>query len=249
MLEVNNILFSYKNAEILSGISFKMKDGRVYSVIGKNGSGKTTLAKLLANIFSPKSGSIVFNGKNICQYSPLELAKFRAYAEQEQMLAFNYTVKEVIELSQFANQNANAVKSAVELMQVKSLLQRSYPTLSGGEKKRVDIARCIAQIYSENMSGKLLILDEPAANLDPYYSLLIMKAAKTLAKKGAIIFAVMHDINLACLYSDRVLALKDKSLFFDKAACDIIDKNLLQNLYDSQCEIADLNGKKLAFFA
>ena len=249
MLEVDNISFSYKNSEILSGISFKMQDGNVYSVIGKNGSGKTTLAKLLANIVPPKSGNIIFNGKNIRQYSAFELAKLRAYAEQEQSLAFAYTVKEIVALSQFANQSADAAKAAVELMQIESFLQRRYTTLSGGEKKRVDIARCIAQIYSENMSGKLLILDEPAANLDPFYSVLIMKAAKAIAKKGAIIFAVMHDINLACLYSNRVLALKDKKLFFDKAACDVIDKNLLQSLYDTQCEIADLNGKKLAFFA
>ncbi len=249
MLEVNNISFSYKNSEILSKVSFNMQDGRFYSVIGKNGSGKTTLAKLLANIMPPKSGNIVFSGKNICQYSALELAKLRAYAEQEQHLAFDYTVKEVVELSQFANKNPNAVKAAVELMQIESFLRRRYTTLSGGEKKRVDIARCIAQIYSENMSGRLLILDEPAANLDPFYSVLIMKAAKSLADNGAIIFAVMHDINLACRYSDRVLALKNKSLFFDKAACDVVDKNLLQSLYESQCEIADLNGKKLAFFA
>lgn len=262
MFEIQNLSFSYGKSEVIKNLSLEFLDGEFVSILGGNGVGKSSLIKLMSGALSPNNGNIFFNQKNLKLYSPLALAKNRAVLEQEISLAFNYKVIDVVLLGRFASENISSpkldlsyAKKSLEDVDLKGFEYRNYYELSGGEKRRVQLARVLCQLSRKDssMQNTLLLLDEPSSGLDPYHSLLSLKLAKNLTKLGAIVVAVLHDVNLATQFSDKILLLgtaenKCQKLFFGNVE-NFLNKDLISSAFKTHCDILTFNNKKFIHFS
>lgn len=240
MLKIDSISFSYAEKSVLDDVSLSVDKGELLVFLGANGAGKSTLMKIISGFLKAKSGSVAFDGKDISSQSPRDLATFRAVLEQECPLAFDYSVLETVKLGGFARKSCeNLEKDAYESLEkvgLKGFAQRKYSELSGGEKRRVQMARSLCQIGA-NPDGKLLLLDEPSAGLDPMHSHISMQSARDTANNGAVVCAVLHDVNLASAYADKIALLKNGKLLKYGNVDEILDAELLSQAYDSNCAL------------
>jgi iron complex transport system ATP-binding protein len=209
MLEARALSFRVGRHRLLEGVSFGLEAGEVLSILGPNGAGKSTLLRLLSGEERPSSGEVRLLGRPLSDYSALELALLRSVLTQRREMGFPFTAYEVAFLGRLPHLEARAehprdhqaTAHALSLTQAHALARRRYPTLSGGEQSRVDLARVLAQ------EPRLLLLDEPTNHLDPRHQVEVLHLCRKLAQEGWAVIAVLHDLNLAGLFSDRVLLL------------------------------------------
>lgn len=256
MIELKNVSFSYGDRLVLDSLSLEIKDGEFVAVLGANGAGKSSLVKLLSGLNPPSNGAVYLNGKALSDCGTLELARTRAVLEQECSLAFDTSVLDVVLLGRFPYSKFSAslkdekiARSALEKVDLSGFEKRLYNRLSGGEKRRVQFARTLAQLGGEvDLKGKALLLDEPSAGLDPSHVHKTLSVAKRVAESGASVIAVLHDPNMASIYADRVLLLKDsKILAFDSPQKAITAENL-ELTYRAKCKIISDGGLNFALF-
>lgn len=210
MLEARNVSYRAGNRWLLRDVSFEVRRGEVWAVIGANGAGKSTLLRLLSGELRPHSGEIYCMGRALQDYSPVAIAQLRACLSQERHAVFPFTAAEVVEMGRMPwrgkrrnrNRDAASVTRAMDRAGVAHLRERLYPTLSGGEKARVDLARVMAQ------EPKVLLLDEPTNHLDGRHQQELLKWCREHASTGGSVVAVLHDINLASRIADGMLLLE-----------------------------------------
>lgn len=251
-LEVNNIYFSYKDHPVLKGISFRAEEGELISVLGSNGAGKSTLFKCILGLLEPERGNVVINGKSIKDMTLGTIAQKIAYIPQSHNPVFNYTVFEMVlmgttaqvsKLSMPGEDQIKYAQEALKIMDIYHLRDRNYANISGGERQMTLIARAIAQ------QAKILIMDEPSANLDLGNKIRLMKTLKTLTNSGYTVIQSTHDPEQACSYSSKILAMRDgKELAFGKAE-DIVDSSLILALYGVDMEELEAYKYSITSFA
>ena len=233
MLKVNHLSHSYiKNNKVIDDISFTLQEGKINVLLGPNGIGKTTILKCLNGIIKAKEGEILIDEKNINQYSSKELAKIIAYVEQSPRVD-NLNVYETIMLGRtpyisFApsKDDNKIVSDLIKKVHLEDLLHRDINTLSGGEKQKVMLALSLAT------NSKILLLDEPTANLDIKNALMVMDLIKELTIKDNITVLIsMHDISLAYQYGDYFLCMKDQKIKYALNKKDL-NSGVLQDIYD-----------------
>ncbi len=252
MLKINKISFSYAKKSTLCDVSLEVNCGELLAVLGANGAGKSTLIKLVSGFLKPESGSINFANKDMSTSAPKELAKFRAVLEQECPLSFNYSVLEVVKFGGYAREKESLAsldldaRNALKSVGLQGFENRNYLELSGGEKRRVQTARTLCQL-GENPNKKLLLLDEPSAGLDPAHSHLSMSAARKVADQNAAVCAVLHDINLAATYADKIALLKNGRLLKCAPVSKILNAELLEETFNTPCQLISDNRFKYPF--
>ncbi len=214
MINVKNISYQIGKKHLLQNISFSVKSGQMLAIIGANGAGKSTLLKILCQDLSPTTGQVFINNKASNDYSQSELAKLRAVLAQHNTLSMQFTVKELVTMGRYPHfkhrPQPNDVAIINQAMQETGVLEfacRNYNTLSGGEQQRVQLARVLAQIYDS--PNAFLLLDEPTNGLDLLYQQQILNTARKMANKGFGVVCILHDINLASAYADKILILKN----------------------------------------
>jgi iron complex transport system ATP-binding protein len=214
VLEVNHVSYHYHRKQVLHDVTFTVAKGEVFGILGPNGSGKTTLLKLLSKELLLQNGSITVNGRPLRSFSQKEWARFAAVLPQTVDAAFGYTVKETVELGRYAHQSGlfptwteedeQAVKTAIEEVGLMEKAEEGIDRLSGGERQRVYLARALAQ------QPQLLLLDEPTNHMDITQQMKLLDQLVRSAKEKALtVIAIFHDINIASLYCDRLLMLKN----------------------------------------
>ncbi|WP_071394792.1 ABC transporter ATP-binding protein [Bacillus tuaregi] len=234
-IKVENVNKRYNDKVILEDISFFVKRGECLGIIGPNGSGKSTLLKLLSGVEDKSDGIIDLNRKAIERYSRKELATWMAVLQQESLPPIGFTVREVIEMGRFPFQNWHGeekheiellIDSIIEKMGLTHLEDCYLENLSGGERQRVAIGKTMAQ------QPKLLMLDEPTTYLDIGHQIVLMDRIREwqLDEKMTVI-AVLHDLNLAALYCDRLLLLHNGRIVAAGAPEKIIRADLIQRVY------------------
>jgi iron complex transport system ATP-binding protein len=213
MIEVNELTFRAGKKELLHRLSFEVKQGELLAVLGANGAGKSTLMKLLCRELIPSEGHILFRGKNLQQYKLPELAKQRAVLSQQNTISVSFIVNELVMMGRYphfeqvpAPRDIEVVQLAMEETGITHLSGREYNTLSGGEQQRVQLARVLAQVY--DCPDACLFLDEPTNGLDLLYQQQMMELARRLADKGYCVICILHDINFASRFADKILMLK-----------------------------------------
>jgi len=232
--------------EILKNISIEVKENEILSIIGPNGAGKSTLLKSLAGDVNPTNGNIFYDEININQIDIQERAFTRSVMSQLQPIAFDFSVKEIVEMgwinrgeSKYADQFDDAVKEVILKCGVKDLIDRNFNNLSGGEQRRIHFARTLLQLWrpSNSSDPKYLFLDEPTANLDLTYEIKLLNIVKDVAQEGAGVILVLHDLNLAAKFSDKVAILKDGLLIDIGLPKDILKSTLLSDIYEIKVEV------------
>lgn len=215
---------------VLQGATMVLKPGEVLTLLGANGAGKSTLLAVLANEIALPSGVAAsqpfLNGKPLHAWRPGEQARMRAILPQRSGLAFDLQVAEVVAMGAYpfpelgVAQVQTLVDQALARADMHHLASRRYLELSGGEQQRVHFARVILQVLAgrqEDPDGRYLLLDEPTASLDPLHQHALLAAVQELARQERIgVLLILHDVNLAALWSDRIALLAEGTIF----ACD-----------------------------
>lgn len=212
MFTCENLTYQTGRKILLQQISLRARPGELLAVVGANGAGKSTLLRLLSGDLLPTSGCVQFQGRPLADHSPAALAKGRAILTQHHLLALDFPVAELVMMGRYPHFLGQPtptdhwiVEAALNTVGLSALAGRSYPTLSGGEQQRAQLARVLAQVW-EAPNG-FLLLDEPLTGLDLHHQHHTLAIARGLVARGFGVIAVLHDLNLAAQYADCVLLL------------------------------------------
>ena len=239
-IKVNKISYGINNFSILKDISLEIRGGEILSILGPNGSGKSTLMKVLAGDINPNSGSVVINGTNLNDIEISSRAIVRSMMSQAQNIVYDFDVREIIEMGWIessVDQPNGHFENILTLISnecgIDHLLKRKYNSLSGGEQRMVHFARTLLQSngVKENLQ-KYIFFDEPTANLDIKRELNILNVIRKKAKEGFGIFVVLHDLNLAYNFSDRIILIKDGKISKMGNPNDVFDDEILSEVYE-----------------
>jgi iron complex transport system ATP-binding protein len=240
MITLQNCGYTVKGKPLLNNVSLAFCPNEISMIIGPNGAGKSTLIHLLSRHHGCTTGNIKLNGTDFSQFTLNELAKIRAVLAQSTHLAFPLTVKEVVMMGRYphfkekpSKEDDEICRQTMAFFKVDELLNRNYLTLSGGEKQRVHFARVTAQIWPDgNPATKVLLLDEPLTHLDMYYQYELLNLLKRLMKKQRmIIVGVIHDLNLAYKYADKVSLLNQGRLLAHGTINEVLTKEHIQTVF------------------
>lgn len=233
--------------EILQEIDLTIKAGQLTVVIGPNGAGKSTLLKLISGDYQPVSGAVFLDSINLKDWSVGDLAMRRAVMPQSGDIAFPFTVLEVVRMGsmayrcnrQLANERALMALSRVDMA---SFAERSFQELSGGEQQRVQLARTLCQVWSPVNGGtaNFLLLDEPISNLDIRHQIGILQLAKQYTLDGGGCLAVLHDLNIAAMFADRLLVMKAGRLVKDGPPEETLSNELMLEIFGVPLKVSSL---------
>ncbi len=238
-LSVKNVGVNIGGKALLSDITFSINSGEILAVVGPNGAGKTTLLNAISDDIRRTSGDIAVCGKALDEWTFQSRARHFAILPQLSLLNFPYTVREVVSLGRTPHATGvvidqEVVCQAMQSMDISHLADRLYTQLSGGEKQRTQLARIMTQIWrEEDATTRLLVLDEPSAALDLGHQQQLMEAVVNFSKQGVAVLMVVHDINIASRYADRLLALKEGNSVAMGRVSDVLQPTLLQQLFDA----------------
>ncbi len=233
MLEAR-VSFAYNGREVLRDVGLRAERGELLAVIGPNGAGKSTLLKCLVGILRPR-GTVKLDGVELTSLKPAERAKMITYVPQSSFPQFAFTVEEFVEMGAYITRGS--VEEALKRVGLWERRRERITNLSGGEFQLVLIARALAQ------GSKAVLLDEPTSHLDVNHALMVMELLNEL-KREKIIVAVLHDLNLALSYSDRVLVLKNGEKVWEGPSRKLESK-VIEDVYGIRAKIVDVEGKRL----
>jgi iron complex transport system ATP-binding protein len=259
MLSVKDINYQLGKKEILRDISLSFLPGEINMILGPNGSGKSTLLKILGGELQGYKGEVLYDGVGIKRMSKEAMAKQRAVMSQQPELSFPLTVDEVVMMGRYPHFGFQPTKKdhaicdeVMERMNICTLKDRNYLTLSGGEKQRVQFARVLSQIWETPATGyRYLLLDEPLTNLDINYQQTFLQMAREFTQEQTVLVAVVHDINLAIQYGGKLFFLKEGSLIAHGLLKEIITTDLIKKVFDVNTVVINnpVNNKPLVVYA
>ncbi|MBE8721291.1 heme ABC transporter ATP-binding protein [Sphingobacterium pedocola] len=243
MLRVEKITYEVKGRKLLKDVSFQLRKGEVLALLGANGAGKSSLMRLLCGDTVPTEGQVSLMGKPLQQYSPIELAKKRAMLAQHNNMSMAFKVREIVQMGRYPHYRSvpsahdhEIVDEVMDVCGISNFADRSYLSLSGGEQQRVQLARVLVQIWDNPDS--LLLLDEPVSALDLQFQQQVLALTKALSRKGLMVVVVLHDINLAALYSDRILMLKNGRKWCEGTPIEVMEKQNIYTVFSVQADVS-----------
>lgn len=240
-LKIEGINVYYDDKKILNDISLNIKSGEIATIIGPNGSGKSTLIKTISRYLKPKSGSIYLDKVNINQIKTKEVARNLAVLPQVKGVSSDITIEELVAYGRYphikfgkkmSKEDKDIITWALAKTGLQEMKDRYVNTLSGGERQRAWIAMSLAQ------KPKILLLDEPTTFLDICYQLETLELVKELNKTlGITVVMVLHDLNQAARYSDKLLVINNGELWEYGEPCKVVNEKLLKNIFKIDADI------------
>ena len=239
MLRIEGLYCRAGGRAVIRGISTVFESGLLHVIVGPNGSGKSTFLKAFSGEWPVETGAVFYDGQPIAGADKIQLARRRAVMSQLPELHFPVRVDDIVMMGRYPHfssrpgrHDGDICRRAMERLGVLSLADRDYLTLSGGERQRVQFARALAQIWDPPASGsRYLFLDEPVSSLDVHYQHEFLALARSLAGSGIVLVAVLHDLNLALQYADRIIFLKEGNIAAAGAAPDIVTAELVERVF------------------
>jgi len=239
LLKILGVTCGYGASHVIKDASLQINNSDFVGIVGPNGSGKSTLLRTISRVLHPLHGKVLLEEEDIYHISASKVARKMAVVPQEQGLDFPFSVKDVVMMGRIPHlkrfereslKDQEVVEKAMDLTDTRLLADRQVNELSGGEKKRVLIARALAQ------EPKILLLDEPTSYLDLNYQIEIMELLVRLRRDcGLTIIMVLHDLNLASRYCDYLLVVKDGEIHAGGAPHQVITANMIKEVYG--CEV------------
>jgi iron complex transport system ATP-binding protein len=240
MYVAENIRVKAGSKMILDGASLALPPGKIVAIVGPNGAGKSTLMKVMAGERRFEAGAVTLDGKALSQWDAATLAKRRAVLPQSVFVAFPFLAAEIVALGlpQYfpRKETAVLVERALLAVDMWPAREQNYETLSGGERQRVQFARVLAQLWAHGGQGYLL-LDEPTASLDLPHQLATLKIAREHANSGGGVLAVLHDLNLAVMAADEIVAMREGRVIARGAPKEIVTDELIHALYEVRAQV------------
>lgn len=211
MLRAQNLHIHRGRKTVLADVDLLLEPGEVLGVLGPNGAGKSTLLAALSGELRPAEGNVWLDDRPLAEWEGAERARRLAVLPQSSTLDFAFRVEEVVGMGRLPHRSgqvrdAQIVALALQAADAAHLHGRSYLALSGGERQRVHLARVLSQLWPGE-AGQTLLLDEPTSMLDPLHQHTILQAVREFACRGAAVLIILHDLNLAARYCDRLLLL------------------------------------------
>lgn len=253
MFEAKNISVQTGAKKILSDVSFELNAGETVALLGANGAGKSTLLKALCGDVKLAGGEIRLENRLLADWNYHELARKRAILSQNSNFNFPFTAREVALLGRNPHirgtesaKDLAIVDEALKLTEAAQFARQSFPTLSGGEQQRVQLARVLAQIWErrEN-SARYLFLDEPVSSLDLAHQHLTLHIARSLSRENTGVLVVLHDLNLAANYADRVCLLKNGVIYKSGTPAEVLTAPNIKAVFDFDVSVFEHDGKPL----
>ncbi len=246
-VEIKNLGFSYDKKEILKGVDLAAKNGEFVGILGPNGCGKSTLLKNILKIVRPNCGVINIENRALNEYPLKQLAKILGFVPQRSVLNAPLLVEDIVFMGRFCHlrnqfsgydeQDTKKVDEIIQMLDIKHFAKRIAASLSGGEFQRVLLARALVS------EPKILLLDEPTSALDLNYAIEMLKICKKLTKQlNLLSIVVLHDLNLASLFCDRIVMLKDGRVRYDGVAKELYTSEILKEIYGLECEVIEHKG-------
>ncbi|MGQ9525594.1 MAG: heme ABC transporter ATP-binding protein [Armatimonadota bacterium] len=235
LLEVNGITVQFGASRVLDGVTFSVRKGEFVGIVGPNGSGKTTLIRTISRVLSPRVGTVMLGGEDVRRLTQTLLARRVAVVPQSAQVGFDFTVEELVLMGRAPHQgrlgldtekDREIARHAMARTRVLHLAERSAQSLSGGELQRVMLARALAQ------QPEVLLLDEPTSHLDMSFQVEVLEMVRALSRHdGITVIAVLHDLNLASCYCERLVLLKEGAVVAIGRPEDVLTADLIADVY------------------
>ena len=250
MIQVREITKKYGQKKVVDQVSMAIPKGKITSFIGPNGAGKSTVLSMVSRLMKPDEGYVLVEGKEVHSWEQKELAKKLAILKQSNHINMRLTIRELVSFGRFphsggklTSEDEKQIDEAIGYMQLSDLQHRYLDELSGGQRQRAYIAMVIAQ------NSEYILLDEPLNNLDMKHASEIMKTLRKLAEDlGKTVIIVIHDINFASCYSDYIVALKDGQIARHGNVEEIIQKEVLEEIYEMPFNVQEINGQRICVY-
>lgn len=250
MIATKGIQKSYGEKKVVDNVTIELPKEKIIAFVGSNGAGKSTVLSIISRTLSKDFGEVYIDEVELKNWKTQMLAKKLSILKQTNHLNIRLTVKELVEFGRFpyskgrlTKEDEKKVEEAIDYMELKELQDRYLDELSGGQRQMAFIAMVIAQ------DTEYIFLDEPLNNLDMRHSVQIMKVLKRLIEeKGKTIMVVIHDINFVSCYADHIVAMKNGQVICQGDTEEVIDENVLKEIYGMDISVKTIDGKKICFY-
>lgn len=233
-IKISGLSYGVNGKTIVDDVSFEIRRNEFLGVVGPNGAGKSTLLRLLARIINPTAGGILLGGEDVSGHEAKELYKKISFLPQTSYFDFPLSVLEVVLTGRYpylgileseSRQDIERAEHCLSLVDMEGFSRRKVTTLSGGEQQRVSIARVLAQ------GTDFIFLDEPSSHLDLHHKFALMELLGSLAQEGKGVVAVLHDLDLASRFCDRILVLEDGRVSALGEPSHVLSEELLSSVF------------------
>ena len=247
MLQALDVSLRLGGKSILEAVSLSLQAGELLAVLGPNGAGKSTLLRILTGALAPQVGRAALDDRPLKAWNGRDLARRRAVLPQSSPLAFGFRAFEVVLLGREPHfgtsgreEDLEIVDAAMREADVVHLAERSYATLSGGEQQRVQLARVMSQVWpgERDSAPRYLLLDEPTSSLDLAHQHAILRLARGWSRAGAGVLAVLHDLNLAAMYADRLCILKAGRVAAEGDPEAVLTEDTIRHCFDLEVVVS-----------
>jgi len=241
MLRASGLTFRAGGRALIEDVSAVFQPGRLHLIIGPNGAGKSTLVKLLSRMLRPHSGRVKFGERDASRLGERELATYRAVLSQAVEVAFPIPVYELVMMGRYPHfrgrpglSDERICEEAMRYFDLAEFSERSYGTLSGGERQRVNFARVLAQVWEPVAgSARYLFLDEPLTFLDIRHQIDVMHKVRKFARQPDVVaVGVVHDLNLAAKFADRLILLHHGHILVDGGTAEVLTPQHLHTAFE-----------------
>ena len=253
MLSIHGLRCVAGGKPVLQDITIDFAPGQLHVIVGPNGSGKSTFLKAFSGEWPIASGEVLYDGAALSVLDKTSLARRRAVMSQLPELQFPLRVEDIVLMGRYPHFAFEATRAdhqicraAMERLSITGLAGRDYLTLSGGERQRVQFARALAQIWDAPSAGcRYLFLDEPVSSLDIYYQHELLEVVRELVRERVVLIAVLHDLNLAMQYADRVLFLRQGLLVAEGPVPEVVKPELIREVFQIDARLLpDPEGRR-----
>lgn len=250
MIEIKGLTKRFGKKAVVEDVSVTIVPGTITSFIGPNGAGKSTLLSMVSRLLNADTGEVLLDKNDVKKWKSDDFAKRVSILKQSNYINVRLTIRELVSFGRYpyskgrlTKEDEQFVDQAIEYMNLTDMQDKFLDELSGGQKQRAFIAMVIAQ------DTDYVLLDEPLNNLDMKHSVQIMKILRKLVDElGKTVIIVLHDINFASVYSDRIVALKDGRVVKNGPTHEIINSDALRDIYDMNIPVQEQNGCRICVY-
>lgn len=250
MIETKTLSKAYGEAVVVKDVSLAIPRGGITSIIGPNGAGKSTLLSLMSRLLDATSGTVMVDGLDVTTAPADDIARRLSILRQENQITTRLSVRDLVAFGRYPHskgrlgpEDRRIIEESIGYLALQDLAERFIDELSGGQRQRAFIAMVLCQ------STDYVLLDEPLNNLDMKSAVGIMKLVRRIADElGKTFVLVMHDINFASIYSDRIIAMRDGAVAHQGTPDEIVRSDVLREIFDIDISIHEVEGHRMGFY-